>query len=95
MLQRRRYMVSIDFHTIIQRPVLLTSLKQYNASLLFSLLLLSIYFVFLRFMSKSRFTESPGHKSDSKLLTIFTERERESRRSPVVRGLVGWCDGAG
>ena len=90
-------MVSIDFHTIIQRPVLLTSLKQYNASLLFSLLLLSIYFVFLRFMSKSRFTESPGHKSDSKLLTIFTEREREreSRRSPVVRGLVGWCDGAG
>ena len=37
-------------------------------------------------MSKSRFTESPGHKSESKLLIIFTEREREreSRRSPVV-----------
>ena len=22
------------------------------------------------------------------------EKERESRRSPIVRGVVGWCDGA-
>ena len=28
---------------------------------------------------------------------LFSERERESHRSPVVRGggLVWWCDGAG
>ena len=40
-------------------------------------------------MSKSRFVESPVHYSESRLLIIFTERE--SRRSPVVRG---WSGGA-
>ena len=44
-------------------------------------------------MSKSRFIELPGHSSEPKLHIIFTERdrERESRRSPVVRG---WSGGA-
>ena len=26
---------------------------------------------------------------------LFSQRERESRRSPVIRGVVGWCDGDG
>ena len=44
-------------------------------------------------MSKSRFTESPGHKSESKLLIIFTERERESPKSSRegVGRVVRWC----
>ena len=46
-------------------------------------------------MSQSRFIEFPGHLSEFKQLIIFTERERESRRSPVVRRVVGKCDGAG
>ena len=43
-------------------------------------------------MSKSRFIESPGHYSESRLLIIFTEREspKSSRE-----GVVGLCDGAG
>ena len=45
-------------------------------------------------MSKSRFIESPGHYSKSKLLIIFTERERERERMSR-EGMVGWCDGAG
>ena len=50
-------------------------------------------------MPKTRFIESPGHLSESKLLIIFAvrererERERESSRSPVVRRVVGWCVG--
>ena len=43
-------------------------------------------------MSKSRFIESPGHYSESKLLIISQrerERERENRRSPVVREWLG------
>ena len=52
-------------------------------------------------MSKSRFIESPGHYSQSKLLSIIilsqTEREiergRENRRGGGSG--VGWCDGAG
>ena len=38
------------------------------------------FFDFLKFISKSRFIESPGHQSGSKLLIIFTGREREMEK---------------
>ena len=66
----------IDVHTLIQRSLLLKSLKQYGASLLFPLLSLSFFFfffffaflfiLFFKFISKSRFIEFPGHQSESK-----------------------------
>ena len=53
-------------------------------------------------MSKSRLLNLLDTKLNSKC-SLFSERERERereretdrRRSPVMRGVVGWCDGAG
>ena len=76
------------------------NLKQYDTSLLsfpsFTFLsftfLFHLFFKFMSNMSKSRFIESPGHQSESKL-HIISQRERENRRSPVVRvgWVVRWC----
>ena len=40
-------------------------------------------FCFLKFMSKGRFIELPGHSSESKLHILFTERERGKRVAEV------------
>ena len=49
-------------------------------------------------MSKIRLLNLLDTKLNSKC-SLFSEREsereRERRRSPVMRGEVGWCDGAG
>ena len=49
-------------------------------------------------MSKSRLLNLLDTKLNSKC-SLFSEREREGERerrhSPVMRGVVGWCDGAG
>ena len=66
-------------------------------SLFLSFTFLFILFCFSKKYIKRSFTESPGHLRESKLLDIFAERKkvRESRRSPVMRGVVGWYDGYG
>ena len=43
-------------------------------------------------MSKSRFIESPGHLSESKLLIIILQTERELPKSSREGG--GWSGGA-
>ena len=63
----------------------------------FSLLSPSFYFVlFFKFMSKTCFLNLLDTKLNSKC-SLFSERERVCvcRRSPVMKGVVGWCDGAG
>ena len=79
------------------------SLAKNNMALLslFQFALLSLFlsftFLFILFCFSNLYQEYPGHLSESKLLVIFAERkkERESRRSPVMRGVVGWYDGYG
>ena len=71
-----------------------------NSMALLSLFQFALFSLFISFTFNlfSFFIESPGHLSESKLLVIFAERrkrERESRRSPVMRGAVGWYDGYG
>ena len=60
-------------------------------SLFLSFTFLFNLFCFSNLYQCMSFIKSPGYLSESKLLVIFAERkkERESRRSPVMRGKSG------
>ena len=86
MFQRRRYMVSIDFHTIIQRSVLLTSFSPFFPSFTFNL------FCFLTFLCQRVVLLNLLDTKVNPNCLLFSQRERE--RVAEVQPWVGWSGGA-